>query len=315
MNKEEYAICKSCNWSDSFVESITSEMNDLKDGNKSVFEHCKLSIDPDLFYTSCMKRLKQSKVKMSKLNIPHNPEVCHAQSSVSRLESKYKQIKQHISKYFTPIQGYASIIKTDKNIPGPYYHKGEFVFSSSMCELLDPLLETSLITHECEPGHHYMSVILQDKFPYKNAAIVEGWGLYVERFHQQTPTDEYGYHLSVTIRCCRAMIDILYNFKKRPENEVRALLESMYPFPKQIEKEMERMKQKPGFNVCYLLGEHFFLYCWNQFRDYYKTTKEYHDDLLQSIKECTESNDIHTSQIINWFTSRGPSQITRQIRK
>jgi hypothetical protein len=294
-------VCSNCDWtlSHKFLLNDQTRQLDLFKGtskfNTHVYNQCSLSnINYDKMLALCKKRIKKAIHLRNSSNYTPNPS-CLASDSLQRFTQTYDRIRNTVcNDYFNNKYSKCKIKQVKKDCEGPYYLEETFTYSEHFCELLDPCMEEILLLHETDPGHHYMYKALGNKLPENNVAIIEGWGLYVERYHQKNPKNIYGYNTSILVRCCRAIIDIMYHYLSSTEEECKAFLSEYYPFPLQIDREISRVKTMPGYNICYLIGEHFFVYCFNKFSSRYKNLKEYHDELLQSIQEEIETNKNYT---------------------
>jgi uncharacterized protein (DUF885 family) len=84
-------------------------------------------------------------------------------------------------------------------------------------------------------------------------------------------------------------VDILYNVGVWTEEQCKEFLTHYFPYKERIDEEIKRVQDSPGYNVCYLVGEHFFVELWAKFSKKFPNLKEYHNKVMECIdkaKEC-----------------------------
>lgn len=192
----------------------------------------------------------------------------------SYLEDAIRITKTHFS-YFPPA---VKIKEEDDNSGGPYYlhdtffyHPDHAVINSDVCKLV--------VMHETMPGHHLMfSYMKEHDLPIDdtNIAFIEGWGLYVESLCPKK--DRCLYFMSRLIRVVRALADIAYCTEQKNEEQVRNFFRK-YAHVTYLDEnaEIQRIKDRPGYNVCYVLGEQYFFKLRKLFG---KNLTRFHDTIL-----------------------------------
>lgn len=298
------AVCKDiCDWNLMNVQksSNTSSNKEQNQFKQHIQQQCDINIDTNLMLKSCWKRLVRATKKRAALIKQHvyelDNDTCPSQKY---LENMYKEVRNFLqtNKYFFMSHEPATI-QFKSNAPNPYYNDNKFVYGEGLCS--QSVLKTILI-HECDPGHHYMFSRLDEEPMTQssnkpNQALIEGWALYAERYHPDEHKYQIAYLTSVIIRTCRTIIDIQLNQNHWSLEQAKEFLNKYYPMKQQIDYELKRVKQQPGFNTCYVAGEHFFVQLYLDYANKYKSIADYHERLMQVLKQCIKSNQCSMQSI------------------
>ena len=135
-----------------------------------------------------------------------------------------------------------------------------------------------------------------------NIALIEGWGFYAERFCPETIENYYAYSCCKTIHLIRAIIDIHYTqIKDWNKKDALNFITQNWPFSitsEQMENEIKNIDERPGYQICYIIGEKFYDQCFKTYASQFSTCKDYHNTLLQALNKC---KDCSTQSITSFF--------------
>jgi hypothetical protein len=197
--------------------------------------------------------------------------------------SFYEDAKRIRQKHFDWSPPEIKLEETNKEIMGPYYLDGTFTYNPTNSVVNSDVLKMVVI-HETEPGHHYMFTYMDARaLPVDddNIAYIEGWALYAESLSGET--DKCKYYMSRLIRLLRSIGDIYINYQNRDQKVVRDLFAKHNHLAHlDIDKEIHRIEDKPGYNVCYVMGEQQFFQLRKQFRKKFpeKSLVDFHKFVL-----------------------------------
>ena len=231
---------------------------------------------------------------------------------VEHIEKKMKKYKEYMKKFFaSDMIDRVSIpeVVIDSRYDGFSYSDGVFYIPSNQ-HMIFPILETTVCLHEGIPGHHMMYELLGKQFlrasnRSPSDMLIEGWGFYVERFYKPSLRNQVGYQLSKIIRLVRAIADIRFHHQdpkiKFNEQECLDFFEKHWPLTGSYTEEVERIKENPGFNVIYVIGEMFIevLYLDTKYL-LNNDIKLFHSLLFEVFDECKnkcELNRVHKKML------------------
>lgn len=286
-----FLSCKTCDWSlnlSSILHSGTHGSPKEQEFITKIHELCCANVNLNKILKITLKRI--AKCLRALKNMPVQPTKCD--DTIQSVQESYHKLREylHTNQIIEKIPE-AKIEGTDK--AHPHYYDNTFYFSSQLC---DSTLKSVILLHECEPGHHYMNTKLGEMPKTAqgtpNIALIEGWGLYSERFFPSSEANEYAYCTTILIRCCRTVGDIMYNSGRWTEEQTKEFLEHYFPYKERISEEIKRLKGMPGYNVCYLVGEHFFVEMWAKHRKRFENLAEYHRALLECMRGMKDGCDF-----------------------
>jgi uncharacterized protein (DUF885 family) len=287
------------------IQYIYSDCFESTQKNASLAQHEKC-----LQY--CIQQLQQFKeiCNQFKIQYPNQAKLyCNSQfESVSYLNQLYQSIETFCKEknYFNSNINPVKFVISSEDMIGPHYRPDvkSFVINKKNCMYFHPSFMTILLCHECLPGHHYMNQ--HSKFPLfkenDNIALIEGWGFYAERFCPETIENYYAYSCCKTIHLIRAIIDIHYTqIKDWNKKDALTFITQNWPFSitsEQMENEIKNIDERPGYQICYIIGEKFYDQCFKTYASQFSTCKDYHNTLFQALNTC---KDCSTQSITSFF--------------
>jgi hypothetical protein len=150
-----------------------------------------------------------------------------------------------------------SIVQLEEKVGGPYYLKDKFYYHPDHA-VMNSDVNKMVVIHETVPGHHYMFSFMKEydlPIDESHIAFIEGWGLYAESL--SSPKDRCRYFLSRLIRVIRALADIAFHTGQ--EGRIEEIFRKYNSITRlDLEAEKQRILDRPGYNVCYVIGEQYF---------------------------------------------------------